>query len=196
MLIWLLHLWTPAGSASFGLTRHKDPTRIHPTESCVTTNEFNLSSYRDWILESIIPTRGITTAMSFQGKMSCTRRIKSWNPKSWESLFLFDSKINQQHWNMSERDSFINTNCHSWVTELSYQPIHTIKRSRSPTTWLDLTWPLKFSHPPGHPPIHDFLPCLLELQLGSIVCYTINRSIPNIYGAIAENNCAINIDWY
>ena len=61
----------PAGSASFGSIRQKGPTRVLPTATRVTTNLFNLSSYRGRILESIIPTLGIIRAISSEGKMSC-----------------------------------------------------------------------------------------------------------------------------
>ena len=139
MLIWLLHLWTPAGSASFGSIRCKGPTRVHPTApSGATTNQFDLSSYRGWILESIIPTTGIPRARSSERKMSCTRRITNRKfPGSQE----VEKLISVWFQNKStgglkyEWDSLINTNCHSWVTELSYQ-----------------FTPLKFSHPPIHPP--------------------------------------------
>jgi len=105
MLIWLLHLWTPAGSASFGSIRRKGPTRVYPMASCLATNEFNRSSYRGWILESIIPTRGIPRATSFQGKMSCTRMGQALEipiiPRVGKVYLCSIPKINRQDRNMS-----------------------------------------------------------------------------------------------
>jgi hypothetical protein len=130
MLIWLLHLWTPAGSASFGSIRCKGPTQVHHTASGVTTNQFDLSSYRGWILESIIPTMGITRAISSERKMSCTRRIKNRKfPGSQElekliSVWLQNKSTGGLKY---EWDSLINTNCASQLSDRVKLSIHTIK---------------------------------------------------------------------
>ena len=91
--------------------------------SGVTTNQFDLSSYRGWILESIIPTMGIPRAISSERKMSCTRRIKNRKfPGSQELEKLISVWFQNKSTGLKyEWDSLINTNCHSWVTELSYQ---------------------------------------------------------------------------
>ena len=102
-----------------------------PTASGVTTNQFNLSSYWGWIVESIFPTMGIPRAISSEGKISCTLRSKSWKFPEFQELekFIYVRFQNKSTGLKYELDSLVNTNCHSWVTELSYQ-----------------FTPLKFSH--------------------------------------------------